>query len=184
MWGRNRDSKFLHLKWKEQIFIKLVLKKQGIYCLFVYSLPEQFFSYPAAVAITGDGAANLDLCLALMAFSSEGSFSCHTYCDTGPRFMLSHPKGRHPRPTVGFELGTQGSSDLCASALTTALHRRQGYIEIQGTNLFFFNITEVQNKWSRKCWPYWKLWLIDWLIIYCFPPNSTIFQLSVVSSFY
>ena len=32
--------------------------------LFVYSLPEQFFSYPAAVTITGDGAANLNLCLA------------------------------------------------------------------------------------------------------------------------
>jgi hypothetical protein len=29
--------------------------------LFVYSLPEQFFSYPAAVTITDDGAANLDL---------------------------------------------------------------------------------------------------------------------------
>jgi hypothetical protein len=30
--------------------------------------PEQFFSYPAAVTITGDRAANLDLCLALMTF--------------------------------------------------------------------------------------------------------------------
>jgi hypothetical protein len=46
-------------------------------------------------------AANLDLCLALTAFSSEGSFSCNTYCDTGPRFIRSHPKDRHQRPTVG-----------------------------------------------------------------------------------
>jgi hypothetical protein len=30
--------------------------------------PEQFFSYPAAVTITGDRASNLDLCLALMCF--------------------------------------------------------------------------------------------------------------------
>jgi hypothetical protein len=84
--------------------------------LFVYS---RLSSYPAAVTITGNRAANLHLCLALMVFSSEGSFSCHTYCDTGPRFIRSHPKDRHPCPTVGFEPGTQGSSDLCVSALTT-----------------------------------------------------------------
>ena len=29
-----------------------------------------------------------------MAFSSEGSFSCHIYCDTRPRFIRSHPKDR------------------------------------------------------------------------------------------
>jgi hypothetical protein len=49
-----------------------------------------------------------------MLFRSEGSFSCDTYCDTGPRFIRSHPKDRHPRPTVGLK------PDLCASALTTA----------------------------------------------------------------
>ena len=37
-------------------------------------------------------AANLDLCLALMAFSSEGSLACHTCCDTGPPFLRSYPK--------------------------------------------------------------------------------------------
>jgi hypothetical protein len=46
--------------------------------------------------------------------STEGSLSCHTFCDTGPRFIRSHPKDQHPRPTVGFEPLTQGSSDLCA----------------------------------------------------------------------
>jgi hypothetical protein len=46
--------------------------------LFVCFEPhEQFFSYLAAVTIAGDWAANLDLCLALTAFSSEGS-----NCDT------------------------------------------------------------------------------------------------------
>jgi hypothetical protein len=50
---------------------------------------EQFFSYLATVTIAGDRAANLDLCLALTAFSSEGSFTCHTYCDTGPPFLRS-----------------------------------------------------------------------------------------------
>ena len=41
--------------------------------------PEQFFSYPAAVTITGYRAANLDLCLALTAYSSEGSLLCHVH---------------------------------------------------------------------------------------------------------
>jgi hypothetical protein len=76
--------------------------------VFVYGLqpPKQFFSYPAAVTITGDSVTNLDLFLALMAFSSEGSLSC--YSDTGPRFIVSHPKDRHPRLTVGFKQGTKG----------------------------------------------------------------------------
>jgi hypothetical protein len=60
-----------------------------IVCLFVcFESHEQFFSYLATVTITGDRAANLDLFLALAAFSSEGSFTCHTYCDTG----RSYPK--------------------------------------------------------------------------------------------
>jgi hypothetical protein len=61
-------------------------------CLFYFESHEQFFSYLATVTITGDKAANLDLCLALTAFSSEGSFTCHTYCDTGPPFLRSYPK--------------------------------------------------------------------------------------------
>jgi hypothetical protein len=62
-------------------------------CLFFES-HEQFFSYLETVTITGDGAANLDLhvCFALTAFSSEGSFTCHTNCDTGPPFLRSYPK--------------------------------------------------------------------------------------------
>jgi hypothetical protein len=64
--------------------------------LFVFEPHEQFFSYLAAVTIAGDMAANLDLCLALTAFSSEGSFMCHTYCDTGPPFLRSYPE----RPVI------------------------------------------------------------------------------------
>jgi hypothetical protein len=44
-------------------------------CLTVLSEPhEQFFSSLAAVTITGDRTENLDPCLALRAFSSEGFF--------------------------------------------------------------------------------------------------------------
>jgi hypothetical protein len=53
---------------------------------------EQFFSYLAAVIINGDRAANLDLCLTITTFSSEGSYTCHTCCDTGPTVLRSYPK--------------------------------------------------------------------------------------------
>jgi hypothetical protein len=42
---------------------------------------EQFFRSLVVVTIAGDRAANLDLFLALAAFSSESSFMCHTSCD-------------------------------------------------------------------------------------------------------
>jgi hypothetical protein len=41
-----------------------------------YKRLSNLFSYLAAITITGDRAVNLDLCLALMAFSSEGSCMC------------------------------------------------------------------------------------------------------------
>jgi hypothetical protein len=65
-----------------------------IVCLLVCFEPhDQFFSYLVAITIAGDKAANIDLCLlALTVFSSEGSFTCHTYCDTGPPFSRSYPK--------------------------------------------------------------------------------------------
>jgi hypothetical protein len=59
---------------------------------FCFESHEQFVSYQATVTITGDRAANLNLCLALTAFSSEGSFTYHTYCDTGSPFLRSYPK--------------------------------------------------------------------------------------------
>jgi hypothetical protein len=57
-----------------------LLQQERFVCLFVcFESHEQFFSYLATVTITGDRPVNLDLCLALTAFSSEGSFTCHTY---------------------------------------------------------------------------------------------------------
>jgi hypothetical protein len=55
---------------------------------------KQFFIYLATVTITDDRAAKLDLCTALTVFtcSSNGSFTCHTYCNTGPLFLRSYPK--------------------------------------------------------------------------------------------
>jgi hypothetical protein len=44
---------------------------------------------------TGEGLQNLVLCSALSHLIRKGSLSCHTCCDTGPRFFPSHPKD-HP----------------------------------------------------------------------------------------
>jgi hypothetical protein len=55
----------------------------SVVCLFVCLKPHKaLFSNMAAVTITGDGAAYLDICLPRMAFRSEGSLTCHTCCDT------------------------------------------------------------------------------------------------------
>jgi hypothetical protein len=43
------------------------------------------------VTIPDEGLQNLGSGL----LSREGSLSCHTCCDTGPRFFRSHPKDRH-----------------------------------------------------------------------------------------
>jgi hypothetical protein len=61
---------------------------------FVYLFVYISFSYPAAFTITGDRATNLDQCLAFIAFSSWGSFTCYICCDTGSEFLRSHPKNR------------------------------------------------------------------------------------------
>jgi hypothetical protein len=62
--------------------------------LFFLESHEQFFSYVKTITITGDRVANLDLhvCLALTVFSSKGSFTCNTFCGTGPPFLRSYPK--------------------------------------------------------------------------------------------
>jgi hypothetical protein len=81
--------------WQKSIFVLSTLTGNLFVCLFIFFFfesHEQFFSYLETVTIAGDRAANLDLCLALTALSSEGSFTCHTYCDTGPPFLRSYPK--------------------------------------------------------------------------------------------
>jgi hypothetical protein len=61
-------------------------------------------------------ATNLGPCLALVAFSSKGSFTCLVHCNT----VTSILKDRYPRATLGFGPVTQWSSNLCTAALTTA----------------------------------------------------------------
>jgi hypothetical protein len=56
---------------------KILFFRIGKFCFWLvcYEPQEQFFSYQVAVTITGDRAATLDLCLALITFSSEESFT-------------------------------------------------------------------------------------------------------------
>ena len=63
------------------------------FCLFVcFELHEQFVSYLAAVTITDDKGANLDLCLTLTAFNSKGSFTCQEAITTYfKRLRLTRP---------------------------------------------------------------------------------------------
>jgi hypothetical protein len=79
-----------------------------------------------AVTIAGDRAANLGLCSAPRAFEKGGIFIVPHLLWHGLQFIRSHLKDWHPRPTVGFEPPTQGLSDLCTDALTTAQLRRLG----------------------------------------------------------
>jgi hypothetical protein len=54
---------------------------------------EQFFSYSAAVTITGDKTAK-DMCLAHMDFKSDDSLTRHTCCNMGHRFKYCLIRGR------------------------------------------------------------------------------------------
>ena len=58
----------------------------SVVCLADYAERAVVFSYLAAVTLTSYRAANVDLYLALMTLSSEGSLTFYTYmyCDIGP----------------------------------------------------------------------------------------------------
>jgi hypothetical protein len=106
-----------------QVWFKLVQWFRGIFLfvyLFVYSHRSNFSAIWRLSPLPVTGLQILAYARRSGPLSREGSLSCHTYCDTGPQFIRSHPKDRHPRPTLGFEPSTQGSSN----ALTTAPSRR------------------------------------------------------------
>jgi hypothetical protein len=63
-------------------------------CVFVWCFTSRsiIFHLYGDVTIADEGLQNLVPCSALRAFEQGGSLSCHTCCDTGPRFFRSHPK--------------------------------------------------------------------------------------------
>jgi hypothetical protein len=54
---------------------------------------QEIFTYRNAT-ITGEGLQNFGMYWRSGPLSREGSLSCHTCCDTGPRFFWSRPKER------------------------------------------------------------------------------------------
>jgi hypothetical protein len=89
----------------------------GMICLFVcfvYSRLSNFSAFRRLSPLPVTGLQIWAYARRSGPLSRERSLSCHTYCDMGTWFIRSHPKDRHPRPTVGFEPPTQGSSDLWA----------------------------------------------------------------------
>ena len=92
------------------------------------------------------------------------SLSCHTYCDTGPRFIWSHLKDRHPHPTVGFEPLTQGSSDHWARH-SNHCTTRATFVNIQCINVVWY----IVSTSSRHCVPFFPVYIdhiIDVLMLY------------------
>jgi hypothetical protein len=55
---------------------------------------SKFYFLLGDVIIIGEGLQNLGLSRRSGTLSRDASLSCHTCCDTGPRFFLSYPKDR------------------------------------------------------------------------------------------
>jgi hypothetical protein len=107
----NKDGRALEISGFMEANV-LDLNSVPYRCLFVYSRLSIFSAIRRLSPLPVTGLQILAYARRSGPLSREGYLSCHTYCDTGPRFIRSHPKDRHQRPTVGFEPPTQGSSDL------------------------------------------------------------------------
>jgi hypothetical protein len=74
------------------IHIFNIFEKNSMFvCLFILSRTSNFSAIWRLSRLPATG-----LWLALTAFSSESSFTCHTYCDMGPPFLRSYPE----RPVI------------------------------------------------------------------------------------
>ena len=87
--------------------------------LFVNLRPaRKIFPY-GDVTIVGEGLKKFGLYSTTMAFD-QGSLSCHTCCDTGPRFLWCNPKD-HPdleqSPFTSKFWGSTEFSNLCVQLL-------------------------------------------------------------------
>jgi hypothetical protein len=91
-------------------------------CLLVCQPLEQFFCYLVAVTTTDDKAANSYLlCSALMTFNSEGSFTCHTCCNTG---LSSEGPALKSHDGIRIHDDIWITKSLCPRLITTTPHGR------------------------------------------------------------
>ena len=73
-----------------------------LFCLSVVLRPTQgYFTYMETSPIAGEGLQILTYTRHLWPLSSEGSLTCHIYCDTGHRFLLSQSEGQETKPGAG-----------------------------------------------------------------------------------
>jgi hypothetical protein len=87
-------SKPVEMPTPKPYIVLFLVSRIGWLVVYCFTSRSRIFHLYGDVTITGEGLQNLGLCSALMPFSREGSLSCHTCCDTGPRFFRSHPKDR------------------------------------------------------------------------------------------
>jgi hypothetical protein len=125
----------------------------GWVCLFVYCRTSNFSAIWRLSPLPVTGLQILAYARRSGPLSREGSLSCHTYCDTGPRFKRSHPKERHLCPTVGFEPPTHGSSDNCtrrANHCATHATPGVGWGHNRGNCFYMILYTKIFLKSSQK----------------------------------
>jgi hypothetical protein len=73
----------------QSLNIEWMIDRLYMYVYTVLHPANEFFT------ITGEGLQNIGLyAQRSRPLSREGSLLCHTCCDTGPQYFLSHPKGR------------------------------------------------------------------------------------------
>ena len=115
-------------------------------CLDFFFVPLENFSLIRTRHHCQWRTANFDLCLALMSWPlrSEGSLTCHTYCDTGHSFIMvisEEPWHSHILPSVWqwnvttcfyylglSRLGFEHPTFRKRGKRSSPLHHRRGYL--------------------------------------------------------
>jgi hypothetical protein len=133
---------------------------------YLFWVARAIFKLYGDCPLGGSRAANLDLCLALTAFSSESSFTCNTYCDTGPPFLRSYQKdpwfsflnavllAKEQSLPILYVLGLSGTR---THDLPDA--KREHYQWVNASSRQRFDIIElvkIHGPWNRLGWTHNK----------------------------
>jgi hypothetical protein len=106
------------------------------------------------ITIADEGLQNLGQCLALGAFEQGGIFKlCHTCCDTGLKFFLSHPKDRSIQSPLTTCTTHKGMWRICSypdphgSPFSCLLRHRSG---CGGPILTRWGISTLSKFWNKN----------------------------------
>ena len=92
------------------------------------------------IAFTGKGLLKFRPSLGFTALNKEGSLSCHTCCDTGPRFLRSHAKDRLDSHGVAWD----------TEDLTSCMNNK--IVQSELTYLKWYNISKISGQSCRHFW--------------------------------